>query len=37
MTEAELDVLMNEMDSIERDGRISFAEMLLYHLKNEEK
>ena len=37
MTEEELDVLMSEMDSIEKDGRISFAEMLLYHLRQEDK
>ena len=37
MTEEELDALMDEMDSIQKDGRISFAEMLLYHLKQEEK
>ena len=34
MSEEELTLLMNDMDIIEKDGKISFAEMLLYHLKN---
>jgi calmodulin len=35
MTEEELTALIEDMDVIEKDGKISFAEMMLYHLKKD--
>jgi calcium-dependent protein kinase len=36
MNEAEIVALMNEMDVVEQDGRISLTEFILYHLREEE-
>ena len=35
MSESELDALIEEMDVVEKDGKISFAELVLYHMNEE--